>query len=177
MYLASIESKAAKILEAEPVIKLPIPIIKIAARQGLTVSPYELGEGVSGVLVLENGRGAIGYNPRESSVRQRFTVAHELGHFILHHTKEDEVFVDEKFTVMYRDGNSSTGSDPREQEANAFAACILMPRNLVLEELKSNEFDLADVHSLKNLAKKFDVSAIAMSIRLASLGMFSTKHF
>ncbi|MCF8276992.1 MAG: ImmA/IrrE family metallo-endopeptidase [Flavobacteriales bacterium] len=176
MYLASIESKASKILDVEPVVKLPIPIIKIATRLGLTVSPYDLVEGVSGVLVLENGKGTIGYNPRESSVRQRFTVAHELGHYLLH-ANGNEVFVDHKYKVMFRDEKSSTGEDKREQEANAFAACILMPKDLVEKEISKNEFDLADNDSLKKLAKKFDVSSIAMSIRLANLGLFGSKHF
>lgn len=78
---------------------------------------------------MDSGKGTIGFNPTESKTRQRFTIAHELGHFELH--KQDSgLFVDKEFKMLFRDQNSSSGEIRKEQEANAFAAAILMPENI-----------------------------------------------
>jgi len=80
-------------------------------------------------LVNENSR--IGYNSFESEVRQRFTLAHELGHFILHSdNKDDYLFVDNA-KVMFRTNKTSNQDYRREREANIFAASILMPQSLI----------------------------------------------
>jgi Zn-dependent peptidase ImmA (M78 family) len=57
-----------------------------------------------------------------------------------------------------------------EQEANAFAAALLMPIRLVQREIKNyNGFDLSDNSMITELAKKFDVSMQAMSYRIFRL--------
>jgi Zn-dependent peptidase ImmA (M78 family) len=85
--------------------------------------------------------------------RQRFTMAHELGHYILHrHRMVNNVIED---TAMYR----SNLSDALEREANQFAASLLMP----LEQVKR---DHAEINDMNALAKKWQVSPAAMRIRL-----------
>ena len=161
-----------RLLGNNPII--PVPIESIVQAQGIKLLPYDLGDEISGVLIFENGGATIGYNKNESKVRNRFTIAHELGHFELH--KGKEIFVDKDFSVMFR--NNKDGEKPREEaEANDFAACILMPTNFVLAELQNIRFDYTDDNAIKELAKKFDVSSIAMSLRISHLRYAMNRNF
>lgn len=169
MILKKIEEKTAQILSELDINELPIPIKKIADYIGVQIQSYDLGENISGVLVIKNDRGIIGVNPNESSVRQRFTIAHELGHYVLHKNTNESIFVDKDFSVLFRNQDSSTGEYKREQEANSFAASILMPKGMLEEQIQKHFIDLTDEIALKGLAKKFDVSLIAMTIRLSNL--------
>jgi Zn-dependent peptidase ImmA (M78 family) len=166
-----IEKMTSRILADLKIDKLPIPVNKIAEQRGLKIKPYDLGRDVSGILVIENDKGTIGFNPTESTVRQRFTIAHELGHYELHKDGE-ELFVDKSFKVLFRDQNSGAGEDRKELEANAFAAALLMPEKLVRKEITKNSFDLSDEDSMKKLAKAFHVSVPAMTFRISNLGLF-----
>ena len=78
----------------------------------------------------------------------RFTIAHELAHYILH-TKETKLFVDKQ--VLYRDGKSSTGEILQEREANAFAASLIMPGKLITEEVEKLKHENKDKFSHNNL--------------------------
>jgi Zn-dependent peptidase ImmA (M78 family) len=153
-----------RLLGNNPII--PVPIEAIVLSQGIKLLPYDLGNNISGVLIRENDSATIGYNKNESRVRNRFTIAHELGHYVLHEGKE--LFVDRDFSVMYRINNENINSE-EEIEANEYAACILMPEELVLAELKNIHFDYTDDGAIKELAKKFDVSSVAMSVRISNL--------
>lgn len=166
-----IERLTTKILEELKIERLPIAVHKIAQSRGLNIKPYDLGEDISGVLVIEGGQGTIGFNPSESLVRQRFTIAHELGHYELH-KDGNELFVDKNFKVLFRDHNSSSGEFIKEQEANAFAASLLMPESFVRKEIQKNIFDLTEEGSMKKLAKTFNVSVPAMTFRISNLGLF-----
>jgi Zn-dependent peptidase ImmA (M78 family) len=126
---------------------------------------------MSGLLVVEGKRGAIAYNATHASVRQRFTIAHEIGHYLLHlKNSTSKLFLD-RYTVYRRDDQSSTGNDREEIEANAFAAAVLMPGGLVRDEVRKNDFDLDDEDDLTILAKRFNVSTTAMTFRLGNLGL------
>jgi Zn-dependent peptidase ImmA (M78 family) len=171
MSAKAIIAKAKEILSLLSVIDLPINVDELAKLRGLKVIPYPLENDVSGILVIKDLQSTIGYNQNESRVRRRFTIAHELGHYELHRN-ESKLFVDKSFKVMFR--NTSTPSNQPdsiryEQEANAFAAYLLMPENLVRAEISNMEFDLSSEESIKELAKKFDVSTTAMSYRIANL--------
>lgn len=147
---------------------------EIALKLGLQVTEHDLGDNVSGVLYIGQGKGTIGYNKSESEVRRRFTIAHEIGHFILHRL-EHEIFVDRKeFKVLYRDDNSSTGEFQNEREANAFAAALLMPRTKLIKELEKMKLDLGDdkEDAIKELARIFKVSSQAMMYRISNLELF-----
>lgn len=156
--------------------KPAIDIKKIANLIGVHVMPYDLGDEMSGVLVLNNDIGTIGYNPKHSESRRRFTIAHELGHYVLHRKNHNDVFVDRDFIIMYRRGHDKNYSEAelaQEQEANAFAAAILMPEYLIEQELKENNFyfDLSELQLIEKLAKTFKVSAPAMTFRLHNLSV------
>ena len=174
MLIKRIESLATSILSELNITSAPVDIKGIAKHKGITIKPYDLGETVSGMLLIKEGDGIISYNPSESMVRQRFTIAHELGHFLLH-KKTQDVFVDKLFQVHFRNENSATGQDNQELEANAFAAAILMPKDLLQTEIQSHHFDLGDETAMKELAKLFSVSLQAMTFRMVNLGFFSLR--
>lgn len=149
----------------------PVPVESIALRLGLQVERAELGDEVSGILVVQDRRGVIGVNVAHSRVRQRFSIAHELGHYVMHRG-DMQVFIDKHY-IAFRDGRSSTGADPREREANAFAAALLMPAALVREAVEHYCFDLGDDEALDALAALFEVSRQAMTVRVSTLGVFA----
>jgi len=167
-----IEDLTSQILAKFDSNELPVPIRKIAEQLGIKIHSYDLGENISGVLVIKNDQGTIGINPTEQPVRQRFTIAHELGHYVLHKNSNESIFIDKEYKVLFRDQRSSTGEDKREQEANAFAASILMPKKLLVEQIQNHFFDLTDENAVKRLAKMFNVSVIAMTIRISNLSLF-----
>lgn len=104
----------------------------------------------------------IRFNPSEPEVRRRFTVAHEIGHYIFGHGKDG---------VELRDPTqnfSSDNYDPKEVACNRFAAELLMPAVAI----KHYIMDLS-VSGVENLAAAFIVSEVAMKYRLANLGWVS----
>lgn len=150
---------------------LPVPVESIVQSLGIALLAYDFKEDMSGILVFHEGKATIGYNKNEHRVRNRFTIAHELGHYILHRNN-NELFVDKDFKVMFRSDVSMSTYSKHEAEANEFAACLLMPERLLRAEISKLYVDYTDESLIKTLAKKFDVSAIAMSIRISKLNMF-----
>jgi len=173
MRVEEIEKKAFQLLKEHDHLNAPINIKSIIKKLGIKLSPYDLGEDVSGVLVIDKGNYKIGYNSTESLVRQRFTLAHEVGHFILHcEDKEEGLFVDNT-KYMFRKGSPNSKEYKREMQANQFAAALLMPEQLIQKYIGDWKNRSSTDHELiKELAKKFKVSEIAMTFRLNNLGVF-----
>jgi len=167
-----IERIAERILEEIPEGSRPaVPIKDVARRLGLPIVKTNLGEGVSACLVTEGGRAYIGVRDGDPSNRKRFSIAHECGHHVLQHPR-DAVHLDREHdvsfrAVLYRSTRTAPG-DPREAEANQFAACILMPAKRVRREAAKIGPALTDEH-IDTLAKLFEVSPAAMAIRLQVL--------
>ena len=126
------------------------------------------------MLVVEGNEGSIGYNSAHARVRQRFTISHEIAHYLLHARRSGkaQLFIDKQITYR-RDEQSSTGMDSDEIEANKFGAALLMPRGLVQQEVRAQDLDLDDGEAIDVLAKKFQVSTAAMSNRLQNLRMLA----
>ena len=166
-----VEARAEQVLRATEMFRVPVQIDVVAHRLNLSTNAAALREDVSGMLVVENERGAIGYNSTHAPVRQRFTIAHEIAHFLLHLKKnrKSQLFID-RF-VFRRDENSSTGKDREEVEANRFGAALLMPASLVRKEIRKHELDLDDSEAIDFLARRFLVSTAAMTNRLTTLGL------
>jgi Zn-dependent peptidase ImmA (M78 family) len=99
----------------------------------------------------------IAVNKAHPITRRRFTVAHEIGHFVLHRDQIGDGIEDD---AMYRSGQSSRV----EREANAFAASILMPAPLVVFA-----FEQDGLTSSTSLAKRFVVSSEVAAIRMREL--------
>lgn len=146
----------------------PVDVEAIAVQHAVRVVREDFEDSVSGVLVIKDNQGIIGVNTNHHPNRQRFTIAHELGHYLLH-PGESGVFMD-RSPVFFRDSSSSEGGDQREREANAFAAELLMPREDLTELLEGRHIDAFNEVSVRRLSARFGVSAQALTIRLTTLG-------
>ncbi|MGD0991728.1 MAG: ImmA/IrrE family metallo-endopeptidase [Gemmatimonadales bacterium] len=162
------ESEAARLLEQMGEKKLPIDVLRIARRLKVRVERADLGEGCSGVLVRTGKTAQIGVQFHHHPNRQRFTIAHELGHYCLH---EGGTYVDRSTTARFRKDESGSGTEIEEREANQFAAALLMPEKLVRAEFAKHPFDLGDDDHLRKLCRTFEVSAQAMMWRLTNLSL------
>ena len=171
------DQQARDLLEKAGVSQPPIPVDAVADFLGLQVLRSDLGGDVSGVLVVDDDHGVIGVNETHALVRQRFTIAHEIGHFVLHRGQLP-LFIDtqkKQFTAVFRDGDSATGENKREVEANRFAASLLMPLELVRRELGAIDPELEEDEIVASLAERFKVSKAAMSFRLANLSTHAAR--
>lgn len=170
-----IEEKAERLLISADCYTAPIQVDKCAQYLNIELRALELDENVSGFLLIKEKTAHIGYNKADNKKRQRFTIAHEIAHFILH-DKSSTLYIDKSNGVFFRDINSSTGELRQEREANSFAASLLMPRKLVSEELQKIKTENKD-SAIKKLSHAFNVSEQAMTIRLNNLGLIDYDAF
>lgn len=160
-----------EILQKHEVKSAPVDVLKVAQGMGLEVRKHEAEDDISGFLFRDSKHavGVIGINSRQGLARQRFTVAHEIGHHLLH--SHARIHVDRGYEIKHRDNKSKEGTDVDEKEANLFAAELLMPEHFLARDLaKFGSIDLADEEALKDLAKMYKVSPLALAFRLAYLG-------
>lgn len=152
--------------------KLPIDVEEIARVLNIEIkkSPYDGEKGVSGVLIRDSSKNIIGVNTTDNEHRQRFTMAHEIGHFLLH--AGNQIYVDRKYNVNFRDKKSGEGTDNEEIEANTFASMLLIPDNFLLKDLRKNDTDILNTKDIKFLADRYNVSPEAMSLRLSRVNFF-----
>ncbi|WP_415060881.1 ImmA/IrrE family metallo-endopeptidase [Flavobacterium sp.] len=162
-----LEEKAEALLVNNNLFTAGFDVKKLAKLLKINLKEENLSDDVSGFFVMTDTDSNITYNKRNGKVRQRFTIAHEIGHYILH-SKEQPIFIDKTPSVMFRNNSSSTGEDFKEREANAFAASLLMPKKLIEQEIQHSPNDVDQ--AIEHLANKFKVSQQAMSFRLSNLG-------
>lgn len=122
----------------------------------ISIQKIPMDNYLSGSLNYKDGVWIMSVNSKQHVRRQRFTLAHELAHYILHREKNTE-FQDSTF---FR-GNKM---DSLEYMANDFAAALLMPDRKVVEHIKDG------VRNLGELAAMFNVSAAAMKYKVEKLG-------
>lgn len=164
---------------------VPVNVELVARNTGVQLHKEALDDEVSGMLVVKENAKHIVVNAAHHENRQRFTIAHELGHLLLHHGSGDQLFVDTKLVVYQRAGVpkasaytslESTTTPEQEREANLFAAGLLMPEPLLREFIDSRQLDIADEFDISLLASAFKVSEQAMSIRLQRLQFMSLMN-
>ncbi len=163
---AYIERLAEGLLDENGIMKAPVPVERLARIRGCRVVKYDIKD-ISGVLFRSEGDVVIGVNSKQSPQRQRFTIAHELGHFLLH--EGQEVHYDKGYRVSLRSELSSAGTDVEEVEANFFAASLLMPDRFLRADPRAEEMDLEDEKAVRALANAYGVSAVAMTHRLIKM--------
>src|SRR5215204_5083184 len=103
----------------------PVPIEKLVKKLPIELKYGDLGD-VSGLLVRDSASCTIGVNKNHPKVRQRFTIAHEFGHYLLHAGISSHL--DRDYRINFRSAESSQATNIEEIEANFFAASILMPK-------------------------------------------------
>ena len=145
----------------------PVQLDQILGRLGVELREMEIAEDISGILIRDGKRKFIVVNESHSPARKRFTIAHEIGHLVLHATQD--VHVDHTLRINLRDSQAATGENVEEVEANAFAANLLMPMDWLREAMDSDWIDLNDDSEVARLAGQFEVSPQAMLIRLTTL--------
>lgn len=140
---------------------IPVSISTIARELGIHIKLATLKPGISGEIRPDENSDSgfkIRINRHESKRRQRFTAAHEIGHYLLHRDLIGDGISD---SVLYRSGLSNK----IEAQANAMAANLLMPKNKILEYVSKNN-NLDDEELVEKLSSLFQVSEAAMRIRL-----------
>lgn len=156
--------KARELIKEFGVKSLPVNVERIARSLGAKVEFAPFDDELSGMAFIKDGVPAIGINSLHHPNRQRFTLAHELAHVLLHSAElEKAVHVDKG--SLRRDRVSATGTDMLEIAANAFAAELLMPEEFLSAAL-DEKLDLEDPQVLEKLANKFRVSVTALQHRL-----------
>lgn len=150
-----------KIVESH-IIKPLVPLGALAKDLGINVQLSALPANRSG-LIRKRGDGyEIKINRFESRSRQRFTLAHEISHYLLHRDTIDrkgEAGLQD--SVLYRSGEP----ERIEFEANRLAAEIVMPRALLDAKIKTFAGNLSE-EAVESLAEQFGVSKAAMEVRV-----------
>jgi Zn-dependent peptidase ImmA (M78 family) len=157
------EIAAAELLSEHPVARLPVAVDDLAEALGIVVVRRKFKDADFSGMLFRGEREVIGVNQKHHRVRQRFTIAHELGHHVLHPGRE--LILDAPVRVNFRDRTSSMATDREEIEANAFAAALLMPEPMIRAELDRLPEDIR--------RERFDVSIVALGFRLINLGLTS----
>ncbi len=159
---------AQRLLTEHAVTALPVQVEKIAKNRGIAVRFSPLDQELSGMALIKDGVSVIGVNALHHPNRQRFTIAHELGHHIMHRELIDgTVHIDKGFT-LWRDNVAAQGTDLVEMQANAFASELLMPKQFIGQIDGIENLDIDDEVGMKALAKRFRVSVTALQNRLSS---------
>lgn len=154
----SLEKLTSNILLNNDLYKIPVNILKIAKANDITVFTADLEKKILGAIRYDkqNKKYTILLNEKQSYEQQRFTLAHELGHFFLHKQilESEELHVD----IMYKIENE------QEAEVDYFAGALLMNKLLLEKMYEKNQ-------SIRELAEMFEVSVSVMTIRLDTIGL------
>lgn len=119
-------------------------LIDLATKLSLNVFHAEFKDNdIAGMLKIENDKYNIYVNQEQPIERQRFTIAHEIAHFILH----KDLINAQRGSILYR--KDFTSSDPIEKQANFFAAALLMPK----DEIEKAWNNLKSVEAVAGLFK------------------------
>lgn len=143
-------------IKAAGITLAPLDIRAVVKLLGIKLSIEPLDNDISGYLSEDSGVWSIAVNSLHHPRRQRFTIAHELGHYFLHRHHQQS-FVDKK---LFRNGDSNH----METEANRFAGDILMPEDLF------RAFIVSSSSKVEDIAEHFGVSSMAVRVRASQLG-------
>lgn len=159
------QKEAKKLLETHGINQRPVDVEAVAKKLGAIVVYKDLEDDLCGMIYKEDGQVFIGVNEKHPSTRRRFTLAHEIGHLVMHGHLIDRVHVDREFKEkLHRDGRSKIGEDRLEIDANRFAAELLMPSHLLKVDIRSASID--SENGPTELADLYEVSPQAMSLKL-----------
>lgn len=166
------EREAQRLLAQHGITKAPVPVEDLARCAGTQVRYRKFDGDISGLLLRTDEGTVVGVHALHARTRQRFTIAHELGHFLLHDGRPAIVeHLHRSTRVNYRDGMSALATDTEEIEANQFAAALLMPGQMVEDEFAELIGRHTDERIVELLARRFQVSPQAMRFRLMNLAL------
>src|SRR3990167_6924616 len=138
--------KAHNILSMYKIIEPPVDVRKISNLLGFKIILFDFPETLSAVIKIEGPKKIIAVNKNKPEVRQRFSIAHELGHYLSGHDNfsHGETFID-------RDKKYLDPHHREEEEADEFAAELLMPEFMLKKDVTENKLDVSA------LVKKYNV--------------------
>lgn len=168
-----INTAVSDLLREAGITSAPINVRALAERLGAIVveEPLEDADFSGFLYTTRTSPPVIGVNSTHPPTRKRFTMAHELGHLILH--PKDGIHMDEA-VIQRRDEKASEGTNDEEIEANRFAAELLMPRDFLESDIaRMGKFVVDDDNQIQALACDYEVSVQAMTIRLNTLGLLT----
>src|SRR5579862_4276167 len=158
-----IAAAAEEVLRALRMWRLPVDPFAIAKEERILLAPGVYGEGFDARIeyYAQFQRFGIFYRDfGKPEGRIRFSLGHELGHFFLPEHRE------RLLSGKVHDSESDYRSrDPIEQQADQFAANLLMPRNLFVKEVKSFRQSVCDLKDLGKLAGRLKTSVTSTAIR------------
>lgn len=167
-----VERAAEQLLLSHGIQRAPVNVESLAVELGIAVVFDDVGSNdVSGMLYRKPPVSVMVINAKHAHHRQRFTIAHEIGHAYLH---DADTYLDGLATLRFRDHRAAAGTDAEEREANRFAAAVLMPAIWVRArflELVTGRRPSAEEQAIARLAREFDVSQQAMHFRLVNLNL------
>lgn len=157
----------------DEVFSLP-SLLSYAQKRGIQIEPLDLNavakelsvkieyinfenSEISGKLYNKEGKWIIEVNKKHAQVRQRFTIAHELAHLVLHRNMNSS-FED---AIFFR----SDDNNAKERQANLFASELLLPKKIFFEKIKSFDGDI------QKIAEYFKVSTMVVRLRAQQLDL------
>ena len=162
-----ITAAAERLLLAAKVQRETVPVRQMAKLAGAALKVGSLPEDLSGFLLRRSDGAIIGVNEDHVENRQRFTIAHEIGHLLLHPHRS---YLDHQVIPAYfRDSRSSRADTLVEIQANQFAADLLMPRRFLERVVGQSGLDVEDDAAVARVAKRFGVSTQALIYRMINL--------
>jgi len=170
----AVQSTALEILMRCGISKPPVDVESIIQKHfGIKLVQDEvLPDDISGVLDVDiKGRKTILVNSAHHKFRQRFCMAHELGHYLLHAQKMAYGFLDKESFFRSKPLKSKLSS--KDIEANRFAAELLVPTPFLekaIDELSEKDVFDTDKDVVKDLADKFNVSTMVVSLKFVNIG-------
>jgi Zn-dependent peptidase ImmA (M78 family) len=163
--LGSPEALADCIVNHFVEMEIPTPLPRVAAAVGIHEIIGQKTNGFEGVLITNAAKtiGSIAYNENSRPERRRFTIAHELGHFLMPlHGANAQCAKADMGVLTSKDTNRA-----HEAEANRFAAALLMPRTLFLRDMR--RLGEPEIEHVVTLADTYEVSKEAAVHRYTKL--------
>jgi len=138
----------------------PVNPRDVAHKLGVQVFDWDFPDEISGIYVSNGLTACIGVNDHHPHKRQRFTIAHELGHLV--YAEDQDLFVD--FTnAEFATQVTESKQQEKETRANQFAADLLMPKEWIRQDVGQGPLDVTV------LAKRYEVSEQSLWFRLINL--------
>lgn len=172
----SIDDAVVRILEENNITEPPINVVKIAGSMGFRVFTVEFTDNkVMGAIAdfksplkqFDNEQRVIAVDKNSYATRKIFTIAHEIGHFVMHCGESNDFFERDLYDT------EKDMRTPIEKDADKFAACLLMPKDMFMGFVANSPYyKTRDKENLlQEICKKFIVSKTAAQLRLREVGM------
>lgn len=178
----SIDDAVKEILKENGIIEPPINVIKIADSMGIKVFTVEFTDpNVKGAIAdfkspmpqFKNEKRIIAVDKNSYATRKIFTIAHEIGHYVMHCGESNDFFERDVYESNEDKKASEDNRTSIEKDADKFAACLVMPRDMVIDFVENSlYYKIRDKQNLvQEICKKFIVAEKAAKKRLKEVGM------